>query len=597
MFDLNLFKESVKNNAENYVENFGWAVLPCYSVAENGSCTCRKPTCDSVGKHPFGHDAPNGAKDGTKDIEQVHAWFAPSQPMKNLAVATGKISGITVIDVDGDVGKESIKKISEKVGFDFENTLHWQTGSGGRHYFFQYVEKIKGGANGSFAKPEFKELFEKIDVRNDGGYIVAPPSRHKSGGSYLIDMAGFWADKILEMPPALLDLFADKTDSAQKETPKVDAETAEKRQKILENLKNKKGESAQKTPQKTKENKAVELPDEVSFDAAKELFLRSMKERENSIPYKTGIDSVDSLLSEKGGWQPKSLYVLGARTGLGKTAFALQCAVAAAKQGIHAVYFTLENPADEIQARNISRWTHEKMLNGGKGFSADFVLSGKMWAETLQNFWLESESWKRFLTLIPSTPEGLSAESVRRVLERFYKKHNPQMPPFVVVDYLQLLDSEKRERAGEFERANSVLMVLRQITIEFGVPMLALSSLNRAAYYSTISEDSFKDTSNIEMSANCLLGIQYKGMSAIAKLTQDSKKREEFKKASDAFTAEAENTPSGSTLDFLVIKNRNWKKGETAIKYAPRCHRFTDAPHCYADENIGGAGATPDSYD
>ena len=72
-----------------------------------------------------------------------------------LAVITGKISGITVVDLDKGSANpfEVITPIS-------------QTGGGGKHYFFKYTERLSTTSN--------RDL--KIDIRNDGGYALIPPS-------------------------------------------------------------------------------------------------------------------------------------------------------------------------------------------------------------------------------------------------------------------------------------------------------------------------------------------------------------------------------------------------------------------------------------
>jgi putative DNA primase/helicase len=152
-------------------------VFPCWTVDEEGRCTCPLgDECTEAGKHPIGNLVPNGFKDASCDPANVEKWWGPGTPPRNIAIATGKISKITVADLDmgpGKVGLESWLELTREKGEP--PTLRARTGGGGFHLFFEYCPRLKTGNN---------RLGKHIDVKNDGGYIIAPPSRHRSGGRY-----------------------------------------------------------------------------------------------------------------------------------------------------------------------------------------------------------------------------------------------------------------------------------------------------------------------------------------------------------------------------------------------------------------------------
>ena len=101
---------------------------------------------------------------------EVDEWWE-RWPNANVAVVTGKISGVVVADVDGDRGGDP------KILFDRAATgTLVQTGSGGFHFFYRYPEDQKEVPN-SVGRGG-------IDVRGDGGYVVAASSVHPSGGLY-----------------------------------------------------------------------------------------------------------------------------------------------------------------------------------------------------------------------------------------------------------------------------------------------------------------------------------------------------------------------------------------------------------------------------
>ena len=120
----------------------------------------------------------NGCKDATTDAAVVKAWWQ-RWPNANIGIATGqKSGGLIVIDLD----------IDENKGLDGYHTLRdwehdngnlpdtWQsiTGRGGNHLFFR-SPKSAGNRAG---------ILEGVDIRGDGGYIVAPPSIHQNGKKY-----------------------------------------------------------------------------------------------------------------------------------------------------------------------------------------------------------------------------------------------------------------------------------------------------------------------------------------------------------------------------------------------------------------------------
>jgi len=154
-----------------YYAQMGWPVFPVHSI-QNGWCTCRKSDCESPGKHPRTY---HGHSDATTDTKQIKKWW-DKWPSANIGIATGKISGIVVLDIDKKPGGfESLKKLEEEYG-KLPETLTANTGGGGSHFYFKYPEsgfKSTGGVLGT-----------GIDTRGDGGYIIAHPSNHLSGNNY-----------------------------------------------------------------------------------------------------------------------------------------------------------------------------------------------------------------------------------------------------------------------------------------------------------------------------------------------------------------------------------------------------------------------------
>ena len=97
--------------------------------------------------------------------EQVKEWF--SEPGVNLGVVTGKISNLVVVDID-------IRSGGTDEDFKGVQTVKSKTGGGGWHYYFKFEEGLQNQAG----------IRPGIDIRAEGGYVVAPTSTHKSGNLY-----------------------------------------------------------------------------------------------------------------------------------------------------------------------------------------------------------------------------------------------------------------------------------------------------------------------------------------------------------------------------------------------------------------------------
>lgn len=136
------------DHALSYAET-GWRVFPC-KPGEKVPLTTR------------------GFHDATTSADQIIQWWR-QWPSANLAVATGATSKIVALDIDAKNGKRGFDSLAE---LETEHgalpvTLTSRTPSGGEHLLFEHP----GGEI-----PNRAGIRDGLDVRGDGGYIVAPPS-------------------------------------------------------------------------------------------------------------------------------------------------------------------------------------------------------------------------------------------------------------------------------------------------------------------------------------------------------------------------------------------------------------------------------------
>jgi hypothetical protein len=163
-----------------YVQR-GMAVLPLHWPVRAGAtraCSCGRPGCPSPAKHPFGRLVQNGLQDASKEPAVIERWFG--QARLNVGIATGAVSGIIVLDIDPrHDGHETLAALEREHG-GLPATWRFLSGGGGEHIVFRHP----GGPLPNSAG----KIGAGIDVRGDGGYIVAPPSEHISGRPYAISV-------------------------------------------------------------------------------------------------------------------------------------------------------------------------------------------------------------------------------------------------------------------------------------------------------------------------------------------------------------------------------------------------------------------------
>lgn len=120
----------------------------------------------------------NGCKDATTDQKQIAAWW-DRWPDANIGIATGSVSGgLVVIDLDRDEekgrdGYEILQEWQRQHG-QLPDTCQSITGRGGYHLLYRDTAEHRNA----------QALFEGVDIRGEGGYIVAPPSIHPNGHTY-----------------------------------------------------------------------------------------------------------------------------------------------------------------------------------------------------------------------------------------------------------------------------------------------------------------------------------------------------------------------------------------------------------------------------
>jgi Bifunctional DNA primase/polymerase, N-terminal/Primase C terminal 1 (PriCT-1) len=152
--------------------------------------------CITRGKTPA---TAHGVLDATVDPSAVDRWWRTTD--YNIGVATGAVSGVFVVDVDGADAEAELRKLEAANGA-LPSTVESITANG-RHIWFKYSAAVSNSVS---------KVAPGIDVRGDNGYVLAPPSVHPSGKRYAWSVDT--GDKIVAAPAWLIAKVVATADAA-----------------------------------------------------------------------------------------------------------------------------------------------------------------------------------------------------------------------------------------------------------------------------------------------------------------------------------------------------------------------------------------------
>lgn len=136
------------SSALRYAEH-GYPVFPC------------RPDKKPYTTHGF-HDA-------SREPDQIRTWWT-STPLAMIGIPTGWVSGLLVLDIDKKKGKDGFATL-KAAGYDIpDDAPRVRTPSGGMHVYFRMPPDID-------IRSAPHKVGPGVDVRANGGYVIAPPSR------------------------------------------------------------------------------------------------------------------------------------------------------------------------------------------------------------------------------------------------------------------------------------------------------------------------------------------------------------------------------------------------------------------------------------
>lgn len=155
--------------------------------------------CVERGKEPAIHA---NLKNASIDPNIIGIWWHSRN--FNIAIATGEESGVWVLDIDGDEGETTLRRLEAEHG-SLPNTVEAITGKG-RHLYWRWPSGT------TIRNRQVNPNMPGIDVRANGGYVLVPPSIHPSGRAYAWSVDS--RDSFEDAPQWLLDLIQSSSGSA-----------------------------------------------------------------------------------------------------------------------------------------------------------------------------------------------------------------------------------------------------------------------------------------------------------------------------------------------------------------------------------------------
>jgi len=310
-------------------------------------------------------------------------------------------------------------------------------------------------------------------------------------------------------------------------------------------------------------------------------FLNGITESANTDAIPTGFPLLDRVLD---GGLYEGLVAIGGISSLGKTSLIMQVSDQIAAAGYDVLIFSLEMSRTQLMSKSISR--HTIQLTKAKGIdprnakTSRGITTGKRYSnynsselkliqEAIQAY---SEYADRIF--IQEGVGDITVDRIRETVERHIlitggkwetnektgeRRLTGGRRPLVVVDYLQII-APHSDRATDKQAVDHAVLELKRISRDYKLPVIAISSFNRAGYKEAVTFEQLKESGSIEYSSDIVLGLQLAGAG---------------KKDFDPTAAKRKNPRE---IELVILKNRDAAVGDkVAFNYYPMFNLFEEA--------------------
>lgn len=449
----------------------------------------------------------------TTEDAMIAGWW-DTQPDANIGLMAGRESGLVVLDVDPAHGGEASLRALAALHGELPATPVSKTGGGGKHYLLAHPGvDIRNSAG---------RLGPGLDIRGDGGYIVAPPSVHPSGARYTWDAAYLPSKtELAPMPEWMIQLLI-APEPAQREKPQGEAVyVSGGRNTALTSLagtmrRRGMGETAilnaLLAENDTRCFPPLEAPEveTIAFSVARyeptappvveqpaaqptsavDGFLSLISSLNSPTAFvQTGVPLLDKQI---GGLAKAQLTIVAARPSVGKTTFCWQIARNVAAAGHRVLFFSLE-------MAGLALW--RKAAFGIAGITYADFMNQQVPAGTLERLQQEIipeliDAYNHDLFIYD---HGRTSSEVIRQLVADYK------PELVIVDHLaKVTDAHE----SEVRRLGLITTAMKDLSKTADCAMVVIHHLNRMVEHRDKKEPQLadlRDSGNVEQDADVVI--------------------------------------------------------------------------------------------
>ena len=261
----------------------------------------------------------------------------------------------------------------------------------------------------------------------------------------------------------------------------------------------------------------------------------------------TGLYDLDNITE---GLHPTQLVIIAARPAVGKTAFALNVAVGAAKATKKNIaIFSLEMPAEQLILRMISSL-------------------GQIDNKKLQTGRLENDDWKRVNEAMSQLADtniffhdagGITANEIAAKCRRLSTQGEGL--GLVIIDYLQLIDASSKYAGSRQQEVSEISRKLKTLALELEVPVIALSQLSRSVEKREDKKpvlSDLRESGSIEQDADLVMFLY----------------RDEY------YNKETEEK---NVAECIIAKQRNGPVGNVKLAWIGQFSKFGNLEHNYRE--------------
>lgn len=256
------------------------------------------------------------------------------------------------------------------------------------------------------------------------------------------------------------------------------------------------------------------------------------------------------------GWQPTDLIIIGARPGMGKSAYAMELAKHSAKKGNPTLVFSLEMSNIQLHTRLVS---NELQINAHK----------------LRKHQLDDSDWNKIFNNSSIDEMPLYYEDSTFDLNGIISKSRVAKKElgvkFILIDYLQLIEAKGKAEGNE--KISFISRRLKMLAKELNVPVIVLSQLSRKVEERAIKRPQMadlRDSGAIEQDADVIQFIyrpEYYGVEVW-----------------DCEWNGIEGLPTEGEAEIITAKHRHIGNSETRLKWLPEYQKFTDLDSVITEE-------------